>query len=553
VGLRASSQIPQNPRFSPNLQTPQNPRQSIQSPQYHEFSNIPQEHSRSEKPVLHISTGPSLNSFSHNRNQFDQQNLSRPESLWGSQPSQQNNHHNYIPYNNEIRSQNSFENYNKHSSLLPNNNRLSPSGYNNLQSNENRNTWHVGSTSPNPERRSMSKSPLRLLIDEKNARRQTATSKTLASDESAIQKYREAAKKTNDPAIQIQYAKFLLHMVELRNSNLSKNLDQEEATTTKLIQEAIYWIKLLAKSDYPEALYIKGTWYEYGLYGKEKNDEKAFKLYQTSSKKEFPKAKYKVAFYHEKKEDYKRAIQFYKKAAVQGEVAALYRLSLIYMLGEFKQGVDYRKSLIYLKQAASKADEDCPDGAYVYGMILAKEWDRADVPDELVAPDDHEAKELIFKAANLGHVPALFKIGQCYEYGSLGYQPDPSLSVEYYKRAAEKGHVEADMALSKWYLCGAEDLEQNEALAYEHAEKAALKGLPTAEFAMGYFHENGIHVPKNPGVAMIWYTKAASHGNEDAKNRLAIRDDNTVTRKENEPNQLKKEKRPDKDKDCIIQ
>ncbi|CAG8734780.1 16949_t:CDS:2, partial [Cetraspora pellucida] len=375
----------------------------------------------------------------------------------------------------------------------------------------------------------------------------TATSKTLASDENAIQKYREAAKKTNDPSTQIQYAKFLLHMVELRHTNNSTNPEkniEQDATTDKLVQEATYWVKHLAKSDNPEALYIKGTWYEYGLYGKDKNEEKAFKYYQTSSKKEFPKAKYKVAFYHEKKDDYKRAIQFYKKAAVQGEVAALYRLSLIFMLGEFKQTVDFRQALIYLKQAASKADEDCPDGAYVYGMILAKEWDRTVVPDELVAPDDHEARELILRAANLGHIPALFKIGQCYEYGSLGFQCDPILSVEYYKRAAEKGHVEADMSLSKWYLCGAENLEQNEALAYEHAEKAALKGLSTAEFAMGYFHEHGIHVPKNSGVAMIWYTKAASHGNEDAKKRLAL--DGAVTRRDNEPNNLRKEMHNDK-------
>ncbi|CAG8822894.1 16200_t:CDS:2, partial [Gigaspora rosea] len=179
-----------------------------------------------------------------------------------------------------------------------------------------------------------------------------------------------------------------------------------------------------------------------------------------------------------------------------------------------------------------------------------KEWDKAFVPDELVAPDDHEAKELILKAANLGHVSALFKIGECYEYGTLGFPSDPLLSVEYYKRAAEKGHIEANMALSKWYLCGAENLDSNEALAYEHAEKAALEGLPTAEFALGYFHENGIHVPKNSGVAMIWYSKAASHGNEDARKRLALGNDDNVTRKDNEQNQIRKEKRPDKDKDC---
>ena len=153
------------------------------------------------------------------------------------------------------------------------------------------------------------------------------------------------------------------------------------------------------------------------------------------------------------------------------------RLSLIYLLGELKTEPDYNQALIYLKSAATKANEECPDGAYLYGIILAKEWDKAIIPDYVVAPDNHEAKENIQKAANLGYVPALYKMGHCYEYANLGCQFDPILSVSYYKRAAEKGDVEADMALSKWYLCGAEGyFDQNETLASEHADWAAMKG-----------------------------------------------------------------------------
>jgi TPR repeat protein len=180
------------------------------------------------------------------------------------------------------------------------------------------------------------------------------------------------------------------------------------------------------------------------------------------------------------------------------------------LLGHLKTETDYNQALIYLKSAATKANEECPDGAYAYGMILARKWDKVKIPDQVVAPDDHEAKEYIQKAANLGHVKALYKMGYCYEYADLGCQFDPILSVSYYKRAAEKGDAEADMALSKWYLCGAEGyFDQNEALAYEHAERAAKKGLAAAEFAMGYFHEVGIHVPDNSVQANLWYTKVS--------------------------------------------
>ncbi|CAG8521832.1 437_t:CDS:2 [Diversispora eburnea] len=396
-----------------------------------------------------------------------------------------------------------------------------------------RGSWYGGSRSTTPDRTSrISTNPtLKLLIDEKNARRKTATSKTLALDENAaLQKYREAAKKTNDPTIQIDYAKFLMHMAEL-------NL------------EAIYWINQLAKNNHPEALYIKGSWYENGKFGREKNEEKAYKLYVSSSKQEFAKAQCKVAEYHEKKnKDYKRALQFYKKAASNGCNVATYRLASIYLHGELKQDVDYKQALIFLKQSASKADEECPDGAYVYGMILAREYDKARIPDDLAIPYDYEAKELILKAANLGHAPALYKMGYFYEYALLKCPFDPELSLQYYKRASEKGYIEADMAISKWYLCGTEGyFDRNESLAFEYAEIAALKGLPAAEFAMGYFHEVGIHVPVNETIANEWYQKAAAHGNKDAIERLSK--GGKISRQDYEKDKLGKSIGKIKDKD----
>ncbi|CAG8604824.1 13177_t:CDS:2 [Acaulospora colombiana] len=413
----------------------------------------------------------------------------------------------------------------------------------------NRGSWFAsgGNRTPTPDRNS--KMPtLKLLIDEKIARRRTATSKTLALDENALQTYREAAKKTNDPSIQMDYAKFLMQMAEMAEAP-----NNGSETNNKLEEEAIYWINQLAKNNYSEALYFKGTWYEYGTHGKEKNEEKAFKLYLSSSKQGFSKAKRKVAEYHEKDKDYKRALQFYKKAASLGDIVATNRLALVYMHGELKQDIDFKQALIYLKQAASKANEECPDGAYIYGMILAREYSKVEVPDDLVVPDDYEAKELILRAANLGHAAALFKMGSCYEYAALGCPFDPLLSIQYYRRASEKGYTEADMSLCKWYLCGCEGyFEQNEELAYEYAERAAAKGLPVAEFAMGYFYEVGIHVPIDPSTANTWYTKAAEHGNKDAIERLTK--GGTLTRTDHEQNKLiKLNEKEEKGKECVIQ
>ncbi|CAJ0913357.1 16618_t:CDS:10 [Entrophospora sp. SA101] len=177
-------------------------------------------------------------------------------------------------------------------------------------------------------------------------------------------------------------------------------------------------------------------------YGKKVKPVKTYKLYLSSTKCDFSKATYKVAQYCERNRD---------------------RLAQIDMLGDLKQESNHKQALIYLKQAAVKADEECPE------------------------PVDYAAKDFIKKAANL---------------------------------ASEVGEEKADLGLSRWYLCGAKGcFDPDEALAYEHTEKAALKGIAEAEFMMGYFYDAGIHVPANVQIANEWFTKAAEKGNEDAKKK----------------------------------
>ena len=189
----------------------------------------------------------------------------------------------------------------------------------------NRNNW--SQRTPTPERRLQPNTNIRLLIDDKIARRMTMTSVTLANDGNALQKYRDAAKKTNDPNVQVDYAKFLINMIECwvtSSENKSNEQIFNQETYNKLVEEVIYWINLLAKKDNSEAMYIKGTWYEYGKFGKEIKQDKAFRLYLSASKNDFPKAIYKVSEHYEKNKDTKRALQFYKRAASRGDISALY-------------------------------------------------------------------------------------------------------------------------------------------------------------------------------------------------------------------------------------
>lgn len=126
------------------------------------------------------------------------------------------------------------------------------------------------------------------------------------------------------------------------------------------------------------------------------------------------------------------------------------------------------------------------------------------------------------KAAQLGYGPSQYKLGSCYEYGSLGCVVDPRKSIAWYSRAAEQGDPEGELALSGWYLTGAEGiLPQSDQEAFLWAQKAAEKGLAKAEFALGYYIETGIGTTKNIVEAKRWYLRAAEQGQKRAMARLA--------------------------------
>ncbi|KAF9127838.1 hypothetical protein BGW39_005528 [Mortierella sp. 14UC] len=357
-----------------------------------------------------------------------------------------------------------------------------------------------------------------------------ATSVSLLTDQAILGKYRDAANKSNDTNLQLSFAKYLLEIGEPSSptsplsppasleppppvstgsmgggppssaggtSPLSSSPtpyqqqdDAEMSGKRKLTQEAIYWIDRLAKEGQPEAQFIRGIWYEDGLYGTKKNADKALRWFQSASKGDYPAAHYKVAFYCEKRKDNNKAVVLYKKAATHNDVPANHRLAMVYLYGELGQSRNMKTGLQYLKRAASFATEAAPMAPYVLGQILAREYKQLNIPDDIAFPDDGEALEWFKKGAELA-----VQAG------------DPT--------------GEAEMALSGWYLSGAENcFEADDILAFQYASKAAEKKLPKAQYAMGYYYEVGISVASDLGKAMEFYKLAAANGNKEAQARL---------------------------------
>ncbi|GAB7361244.1 hypothetical protein MBLNU230_g1305t1 [Neophaeotheca triangularis] len=340
---------------------------------------------------------------------------------------------------------------------------------------------------------------------------------------------REPVLNSNDPEMQLAWAQDTL-------THVGTCMDNEEriaaarpyaarpstpAAEHQLKVDAMNIVTFLADQHHPKAEFLRGMWLEWGRYGQREDKKEAFRCYSRAADRGFARAEYRIGMLYESYNDPSKALRHYHRGVDAEDAASCYRLGMMTLRGQHGQPQDFVRGVDLIRRSAQKADENAAQGAYVYGMLLAKQLPQIDVPDSILPYDERQARVNIEKAAYLKFAKAQLKMGSAYELGSLGCEFNPALSVHYNALAAKQGEAEADMALSKWFLVGSEGvLPKNEKLAFDYAERAATSGLPTAEFAMGYFYEIGMFVTSDTKKALEWYQKASDHGNQDAKGRV---------------------------------
>ncbi|KAL1925370.1 uncharacterized protein VTP21DRAFT_253 [Calcarisporiella thermophila] len=335
---------------------------------------------------------------------------------------------------------------------------------------------------------------------------------SLLSYSQTLELYRQNARKTNDPNLQFDFSVFLVE---------ASRQTEDDTQRQELMDEATKLLRQLSGKGHADAQFYLAECYTAGLCspkGKKEYD-KAFPLYVQASKHSHPDAAFEAAKCYEEglgtRREPAKALQFYRKAATANHPGAMYRLAMAELNGELGLTKNPRDGVKWLKRAAEAATPEYPQAPHELALLHEKGI------DNVVFPDAEYAVSLYAQAADLGHAPAAYRLGECYEYGRLGCPQDATLSIHYYTVAAQQGHKEACFALTAWYLVGCPNvLPQSDADAYAWALRAAEKGLPKAEYAIGYFTEVGIGVEKNPEEAMEWYKKAAEHGDKRALHRL---------------------------------
>jgi len=360
--------------------------------------------------------------------------------------------------------------------------------------------------------------------------------------EEVLERARTLVLKSTDPEMQLAWAQDALSWVEVASQASTRQSEGQQGRPVtprvehQLREDALNIVQFLADQHHPKAEFMKAMWLEFGKFGYRVDKKEAFLGYKRSAEKGYARAEYRIGMQYESSNNPNKAIEHYRKGVAMKDSASNYRLGMMTLLGQHHMPQDFQRGIDLVRFAADTADENAPQGAYVYGMLLARELPNITIPEEFLDYDLNDAKLFIEKAAYLGFAKAQLKMGQAYELCQLGCDFEPALSLHYNALAARQGDAEAEMAISKWFLCGYEGIfEKNEELAFTYAKRAAQTKLPTAEFAMGYFYEIGMYVPVDLRESERWYQMASEHGNKDALGRIdSIKKNNTLSKKDHE-------------------
>ena len=171
----------------------------------------------------------------------------------------------------------------------------------------------------------------------------------------------------SDQASQLQLAKKL---VEASTDLVDERADPntKKRNRDKYNSDALKIIKKLSASGYPDADFYYADCHSRGALGLQSDIKEAFTLYQRAAKANHPQAAYRVAVCCEigqeegggTKRDPVKAMQWYKRAATLGDVAAMYKMGVIQLKGLLGQPKDPREAVTWLTRAAERADKENP-------------------------------------------------------------------------------------------------------------------------------------------------------------------------------------------------
>ena len=207
------------------------------------------------------------------------------------------------------------------------------------------------------------------------------------------------------------------------------------------------------------------------------------------------------------KQDYKKAREWFEKAAAMNDGRAFYALGLIYSSGDGVRQDDKKAREFYEKATAMNNAMAINNLGYMYEQGHG------------VKQDYKKARELYEKAASMGNALAIYNLGVMYGQG-LGVKQDYKKARELYEKAAAMNNALAINNLGWLYEQG-HGVKQSYSKALEYYTKGAEMGETLSMMNLGRMYENGIGINEDMSKALEFYRQASAGGNVQAKKALA--------------------------------
>ncbi|MGN6291303.1 MAG: tetratricopeptide repeat protein [Chitinophagaceae bacterium] len=288
--------------------------------------------------------------------------------------------------------------------------------------------------------------------------------------------------------------------------------------------EAVKWYQKAAEQGDDEAQYRLGSIYT-GRYayagspGFTADFTEAVKWYQKAAEQENTDAMNALAGLYEfgngVQQDYQKAVNLHKKAALQGHISSQIELGYIYAKGwdeahpfvpvnTMADSLSRQEASQYTDTTASVSVDSAFSGNVVTG-----------VPRNYT-----EAMKWYRMAADQGAYAAMIDIGAMYTYG-MGVPMDTSIAADWYKKAVETGSIDAMALIARYYLIGYYGDKPNYPEAVKWYRKLESENYWPALVNLGWMYNKGLGVTKDSIMTNRYYKKAAEQGGTDAMMEIA--------------------------------
>ncbi|MCB1225299.1 MAG: SEL1-like repeat protein [Verrucomicrobiales bacterium] len=211
-----------------------------------------------------------------------------------------------------------------------------------------------------------------------------------------------------------------------------------------------------------------------------------------------------------------KALDMFNKAAEKGNSAANLLLSAIYLQGQDDIKRDVKKGLDFLAKAASGNNAAA---LFQLGTFSESGLGDPDTKEVLLQPNVKNALDLYRRAAQNGDPRAVFNVGVYYENGVV-VDRDFEKAFQMYRAAANSGVVQAMHKLGAFYQSG-QGVAQDVVAARSWYEMGSENNFAASQVALGAMYEMGVGTRQNATAAANQYLLAADQGDALAMIRLA--------------------------------